>query len=309
MMARTPLELRFYGPETTGGEIDAMRLGRSLVALTGLLRTAQARDSELRRAHLEVVVVGTDEGSFDIQILLEGLGTVWDAVRAWAVGEDGQATTNLAAMVATVLTLLTVIKSSGGQSPQQGQADAGSGGTIVLPSGVRIEMTDEVFSLFQDAIATRLARDFVETLDPSVDRVEIESVGQVVRLSEADRPAFRARAATASGDPEATPDERVTTISPEKPSLSGRGPWSVIEYGNRYTAYLEDPRFIKICQQGWAVAVTDEYRVRVETTGYLTPTGQRRARHVITEVLGYRRSPGEPLRPLPPPREDQPAIH
>ncbi|MBP8921842.1 MAG: hypothetical protein KBG85_19270, partial [Micropruina sp.] len=157
MMARTPLELRFYGPETTGGEIDAMRLGRSLVALTGLLRTAQARDSELRRAHLEVVVVGTDEGSFDIQILLEGLGTVWDAVRAWAVGEDGQATTNLAAMVATVLTLLTVIKSSGGQSPQQGQADAGSGGTIVVPSGVRMEMTDEVFSLFQDAIATRLA--------------------------------------------------------------------------------------------------------------------------------------------------------
>lgn len=301
-MAEEELAVRFYGEETEGGEIDALRLGRALVALTSLFNTAKALDPLLRKERLKVIVTGTEVGSFDLQIVLEGVGNAWEAVKAWTLSRDGQAATSLSTLLGAVLMLISMIKQSKGQTPIATEERADPPALVHrFPDGSELVMDLDTAKLYLDGKTARYARDLVETLNQEVNRLEIQTADRKVEVDEADRDAFRQRAA-ALGEAEDHPDERETTISPAKPDLVGKSTWSVTEHGLKYVAEMRDPRFSALVQEGWPVAVTDEYRVRVESASYTTPTGQRRARHAITEVLGFRRSPGQPFQTLPEPR-------
>lgn len=136
-VATEGLTIAFYGPETRNGEIDARRLGAALVAFGLLLDAAKTADPDLKGQRLNVTVVGTDEGSFDIQIILEGIGTAWEAVKAWTAGSDGQAAVALSSFLSTVVTFLALVKMSNGQRAEPTEMSA-TDFTYKAPDGTTI---------------------------------------------------------------------------------------------------------------------------------------------------------------------------
>lgn len=299
-MASEPISLTFSGPETEGGHIDGRRLGEALVAFTTMLDVAKSADPAFKSSSLRLVVEVNREGSFDIQAILEGIGTAWEAFAAWAEGRNGVAVTQLEWFLTTILSVLAYIKAT----PKKDQA----GLSIDMPDGTKVELSPEALRILSSGAFVRAARDFVEVLDDDVDKVEVRTSGQAVRLEAADVPTFRALAATID-DPTEQSEVREVTVSPAQAVLDGSGKWKVREYGSVYTATMSDQDFIQLVQvDNWPVARSDEYRVRVESTQHLTPTGQRRWDNTIVEVLGYRKAPGEPFRGLPKPRVNQDEI-
>lgn len=302
-VATESLTIAFYGPETEGGEIDARRLGAALVSFGSLLDAAKAADQDLKDQPLSVVVKGTDEGSFDVQIILEGIGTAWDAVRAWAIGPDGTAAGVLSGFLGTILGFLALIKNTNGSRPDPVQSTAADF-TYEGSDGTRITCSIEVLKLLLNAPAVRSARDFVDTLDDDVNKAAIiTNVAPKLELTKDDRPAFREMAHSLDDEGDDEPVHRETTISPASVVFDGKGQWAVTEYGQRYRAKMNDPDFAHLVQdENWPIAHSDEYRVNLLSTSHVTPTGQRRWSHSIESVMTYRKSHGEAFRALPRPR-------
>lgn len=305
-MATEGLTIAFHGPETVNGEIDVGRLGAALVAFGLLLDAAKAADPDLRGQPLNVAVVGTDEGSFDIQIILEGIGTAWDAVKAWATGPDGQAASVvLGAFLSNVLAFLALVKTSKGQRPEPVETSA-TDFTYEAPDGTRITCSIDVLKLLLSAQAVRSARDFVETLDDDVtSAVIVAQVGPRVELTKEDRPSFQLLARSLDTETDDEPARRETTISPGSAVFDGSGQWSIIEFGVKYKAKMNDADFTLLVQhENWPITASDEYRVELASTSHFTPTWQRRWDRSIERVISYRKAPGEPFRPLPHPRTE-----
>jgi hypothetical protein len=169
-MATEQVQLVFSGEGTQGGQIDGRKLGEALVAFTLMLDAAKATDPALKGTELRLTITSTAEGSFDIQAILEGMGTAWDAFAAWAEGRNGAASTQLQGFLVTVLTVLALIRD---RRPRE-QSDEAFVET--LPDGTRRAYSSEALKILQSGPFLRAARDVVEVLDEDVNRLEVVTV-------------------------------------------------------------------------------------------------------------------------------------
>lgn len=295
-MASERLHVTFEGEGVADGLIDAELLGRAFIALAATIDAAKALDPELKGERLQLIVEATRQGSFDIQMLLEGLGSAWEAVKAYLASSDGEATFRLTEFVGVLIAFFAFVQQAKGAKAEVVEQDA-EAVRVKLPDGTELTLSLEAWKLYLDQQVAASAADFVSVLGDDVESVRIEGAGQRAELTTSDREHFESHADRSSEDGPA--ETRSTTVMPVAVVLTGTGKWHVDEYGKRYSATMADESFKALVERGWAITSADQYKVTVTTTDYRTRTGQQRWRHTIVSVDEYRRAAGEPWRPLP----------
>lgn len=291
-MAEERFVVTYDGEAVHNGRLDARELGISLVGYADLLKAIQATQAEFKKEPpVSLEVHATEEGSFIVDLILVGVGSVWDLAKHVLTGPEVTSIANLAALVGVSQAVLRWIAKNGVPSIKRSEQISPDVVRIWDANGTVIEMPSDVFLAIRSEPVLDAAEQVVRPLEKEgIDVVKIaasRSAEPTVQIEKDDLPNF----VRPDGDDREALDEEVeeTFVSFVGVSLDGSGKYRVEDGESEYSATLADAEFLEAVLQGRVqFAANDQVQVQVVHEQYRTRR-QVRTRHRIQRVRTLRR--------------------
>lgn len=300
-MAEEHFVLRFAGEAVDEGRIDAKDLASSLLGMADLLRVVQAKDAELADEEpITLQVAATDDGSFDVQLILSALGNIWEVVRNVLTTDDVTAVANLGALLALAREVVDQLRQNGSKKVRKWEETDADTVLVTFTDGTTAAMGSRTFLVWEDRRAREAAQDLVQPLErEGVDLMEIKpSFGAppqvTVRKDEVSN--FDVPPQEAEHLDDEVDDTWLTLVNV---GLTGGKKWRFYDGEREFNAQIEDADFLKaILDRIINFSSGDEARATVRRERYRTAK-QIRSRYFVERITRVRR-PGEtaPLWPL-----------
>lgn len=286
-MAEERFLVRYAGEGIQDARIDARELGMSLVGFADLLKAIQATQPDLKKSPpVSLEVHATEEGSFIVDLILVGVGTVWEAAKHSLLDDDTQALLNLSALLGVGIGTLGFIAKYGIPLIADSKQINASTVRVWTQDGSVIEMPEDVFLAIRDRRVVEAAEQAVSPLEEDgIDSMEIRresepEQGVVVRKEDVHRFAVPDEALP---DDESEPEDERVTVSFLGISFDN-GRYRIDDGESEYAAELTDAAFLEAVLSGRVTFnAQDQVIVTVRHEKYRTRK-QTRTRHVITRV-------------------------
>lgn len=279
--------VRYGGEGIDDARIDARELGMSLVGLADLLKAVQRTQPDLKKsAPVSLDIHATEEGSFVIDLILVGVGSIWEFTKNVLLADDTQAALNLAdLLVISFGTMGWIAKNGKPKIERHEQIDADTV-RIWTPDGTVLEIPANVFLAIRDRAVVEAAEKAVQPLElDGVDSMSFRRVDKpepelIVRESDL--------ANFAIPDPEAEPPEdaetETITVSFLGISFDQGGRYRIDDGAREYNADLRDAGFLQAVFAGKVTfTANDSVKITVRHEQYRTRK-QTRTRHIIERV-------------------------
>lgn len=289
-MAEAEIGLEFNGPATAGGRMDVRWVGNTLLAMSDLVLQVKNADRYFERAFPPGIRVASfEEGSFDINLILEGLGDTYEALRDVAAGKT---MTGIANVSALVLIVVGYLRLHGGQRV---------GSHTTSEDGERVEvdfengevkhasMPTEAFLAFMNPQVRRAARRVIEPIErEGVESVRLHAgdAGAPVVIQKSEARNFHFEDAR---PPEGSITRRTARVQPTSINFESEA-WKVTEGAGKFTAKVEDEAFLRLIDAGAAsIAKTDTFEVGLRTEQSVDANGKLKTTYAIERVIGQQR--------------------
>lgn len=294
-MAEEHFVLRYDGEAIIDGRIEARDLGLSLVGMADLLHVAQSKDDQLATEDLvSLKVQATEEGSFEIDLILSAMGSVWDVIRNTLTTDDVGAVANLAALLELSRQTISQIKTHGGKTVKE-YSEADEDTVLVsFTDGTQAAMGRDTFLIWNDRKARKSAYELVKPLErDGVDTLEIKDDANgepKVTVTKADLDSF-------SHIPELPnvplEDEKADVyVTLVNVGLGGGKGWRFDDGEREFRAEIEDAEFLEAVLGGQLnFAAGDEARVFLRHERRQTPKTVRS--DYFIELVRRVRRPGQ----------------
>lgn len=300
-MAKTAFGVTYDGPALVDGRMPVRELAPALLALGELFSEASAI-AYPERPPVALDIKATQEGSFDVQLILEG---PWDELVDMFSSDPVTAIINLKELiVGSGIGLFWIIKKLRGRRVVDEQPAPEPGHTrITLDDGTTIDVPAGTAALYRSTQARQHARQVVAPLErDGVDIVEFREARDVtIRIETDDLPAFDPPAAEAEPLGE---DELTMVVSIAAVAFKEKNKWRVSDGMGTVWATMEDEEFLSRVDRGLeAFRKGDMLRCRVRMTQSRDDEGLH-TEFTILEVLEHipraqqmELEPGEPDEP------------
>jgi hypothetical protein len=289
VVAEAEVRLKFDGPAVAGGQMNARSVGRSLTAISDLVTHLQSADPDLRNASPpDVRVTSFEPGSFDIHLLLEALGEVWEQLRALGSGPDVTAVVQLSAVIGFVI---GYIKRFGRRRVASHSTDeSGDQVEVMFEDGEpsRAVMSAETFVAFMSPQVRRATRRLVEPIEQQgVESLTVTTApGNEVVVTKKDAPNFHVEEPT---PPDSSTTRRTARVQPVSVDFR-RESWKVSEGATSFPVSVEDEMFLSRLDEGDAtIGKTDTFEVSLRTEQYSDPDGRLKVKHAIERIIDHQR--------------------
>lgn len=290
-MAEEHFVVRYDGEAIRDARIDARDLGMSLVGLADLLKAVQATQDDLKNElPVSLDIHATEEGSFIVDLILVGAGSIWDYTKQVFASPDATAIVNLSSLFMITQGVLRWTAVHGFPRFKSHEVINAEIVRVTLPDGTVTEMSSAVFLAVQSVNVRQAAADTVQPLKrDGIDSLEISKSRHAepsVVITKANLPNFEALA----------DDDELLSTSVEEVivnfvgvALDGSGRYRVNDGENEYNAELVDVEFLEaVLGSRVQFAAGDEVAIQVE---HERRRGRRRQKvsHRITRVRWIRR--------------------
>lgn len=296
------LTLRFEGTSVIDGTINARAMGQALQGVADLVQAVANTGDFDEHAAPEVRVAATEEGSFELQLIIQALGEWWATIRPALTGPDAEAASTLVTFAGVTVGAIKWARDKAGRRVkdktlnERGQVEAH------LEDGTTLVADPEVVEAAEHPRVQRAIKEVTAPLAYlGIQTLNVESMTMDVTLNSEE--------ARKIPDPEPEPDPTRKTLiyevwaSFDRPHFGGDR-WGVTSPGRSFQATIEDDEFLAEVEAGNVrLNAYDEFRVKVREEPYVTGGGQRRFHRYIERVLEHREpergqhEPGLPLEP------------
>ena len=159
-LAKSPATITFKG-DGVDGEIEVSKLAKTLKGLADLTSEVAKLDEFKNLPSPEVSVVATRKGSFEIQILFQAFGELWNATRQALTSSDAEAVANIVALSTATFELIRFLKEKGSRRIERNWPKDNERVEVELEDGEKLETSHEVFKVAQSRRACEAARNAV----------------------------------------------------------------------------------------------------------------------------------------------------
>ncbi|BAQ30467.1 hypothetical protein [Bifidobacterium scardovii] len=286
------LSLRYYGPALdVDHSISAKALAPALLNFADAVEAAKNEMSS--ESQVELRVKATRPGSFDIQLLLQGIGDF--ANTAQGQGLEWLATVGGVGFLTILIGAVKFVKyvhEHGEPKIVKTEPLPADEGTTFSEEKVTVKAPDGTFyETYRSSMRIAANRTFVNSAGKAlsgpaaadgVDGAELSSRTESVNVDKQ----------TARSMADWTPDEDVInetdstlTVQPLDAHFEPGKKWHVTVGGEtKYTVDMEDPAFIHAVENGKRIGKRDMFVVTMHTISSRGKDGKLKARHAITKV-------------------------
>lgn len=255
MMAETAFRVAYDGPALETGKMPVRDLAPALLALGDLFAEA-SHVIYPEGKPVALSIKATDEGSFDVHLILESLGP-WDDLVDIFGSDPVTALVNLKELIvggtAAGGGLFWLIKKLRGQSVavEEGRDEPPSGNVrLTLNDGTTLEAPAEVWTLYRRVTIRRKARQVVAPVaQEGVDQVrfgESRAEPEVV-ISKADLPAYEE---PTEDEDMLLDEEREIVVEIAAPAFIEGYKWRLSDGARTFFATVEDQAFLERVEVG-----------------------------------------------------------
>lgn len=281
------MTLRFDGENVIDGTISARAIGQALQGVADLVQAVAGTSSFDDHAAPEVRISATEEGSFELQLLIQALGEWWASARPALIGDDAQAAANLLAFVGTTFGAVKWMRDKAGRRVKEKTINDRGEVEAHLDDGATLVASSEIVEAAETPRVQKAVKEVTAPLSYlGIQMLNIESMTINVTVSSDE--------ARKIPEPEPEPDPTRKTATYEtwttfdKPHFSG-SKWGVTTPSKPFQAEIEDTEFLSQVESGnVSLRAYDEFRVRVREEPYITGGGQHRHHRYIEQVLEHR---------------------
>lgn len=294
-MAEERFLVRYAGEGIQDARIDARELGMSLVGLADLLKAVQATQPDLKdELPVSLEVQATEDGSFIVDLILVGAGSIWEFAKHTLLDDDTQAVLNLGDLLGISIGTLAFIAKNGTPKVVDHSQIAADTVRVTTPDGTQVEMSSDVFLAIKDRRVAEAAERAVSALEAEgIDSIEIHADKTRTRsviIRKEQLPNFVM--------PDDLPDDDAPDAVEETATVSflgvsfDSGRYRIDDGDVEYAAELIDAEFLEAVLSGQVTFnAQDNVLVTVRHEPYRTRK-QTRTRHIIERVHTVRR-PGD----------------
>ncbi|RSX57245.1 hypothetical protein [Bifidobacterium samirii] len=286
------LSLRYYGPALDADHsISAKALAPALLNFADAVEAA--KDEMSPESQVELRVKATRPGSFDIQLLLQGVGDFANSTQGQ--GLEWLATVGGVGFLTILIGAVRFAKhvhEHGEPEVVKAEPLPEDDGTTFSEEKVTVRFSDgTVCETYRSSMRIAGSRKFVNAAgkalagpaaEEGVDGAELSSRTESVDVDKR----------TARGMADWTPNEEVIsetdatlTVQPLDAHFEPGKKWHVTVGGEtKYTVDMEDPAFIRAVESGKRIGKRDMFVVTMHTVSSRGKDGRLKARHAITKV-------------------------
>lgn len=281
------LTLRFDGKGVVDGTINARAMGQALQGMADLVQAIAKTGEFDDHATPELRVVATEEGSFELELLIQALGEWWAMARPLLTSPDAEAAVNLATFAGIAAGVFKWARDKGGRRVTEKRVTGDGNVEAVLDDGTTMTASPEVVEAAEMPRVQQAVKEVTAPLHYlGIQTLNVETVNINVTINSEE--------ARKIPDPEPEPDPTRKTktydtwATFQRPDFGGVK-WGVAIPGDTFQATIEDQAFLSRVEAGIvSLSAYDEFRVSVREEPYITRGGQRRKRRYIDRVLDHR---------------------
>lgn len=290
-MAETSFAVEYDGPALAEGRMPVRDLAPALLAL-GEIFTGASRILYPDNPPVTLNIKATEEGSFLVQLLLEG-GHVWDQFVDLFSSDEVDALTNLKALIlggggtvtVGVLMLIRQLRNRDVQKQEPGPSQGHI--TLTLSDGTKLEIPNEVWLLYRNREIRQSARQVVAPLTQqgvdSVTFVEEPSHPSVV-IRRDDVPAYEI---PEEPEVELLDEESELVVEIASVVFTEGHKWQLNDGLQTFWASVDDQDFLRRVETGTEVfRKGDMLRCRMRTV-QTRRGGALHAERVVLEVIEH----------------------
>lgn len=285
-IVRETVTIRMEGNRARDGMVSATVLGEALIGLTSLVdelgKVGEWRD----HGAPDLIVTGTSEGSFLLEIDFQALGEWWAATREILNSPDAQAIVNLLAFTGFFGTVINVLRRKGRRTITETR--------VVDDHQVELELDGQDVITVDPDVAQAVSSPKVQwAAKAALAPLNHQGIDSMTINASTINITVLAKEAAAIPEPEAKQlDDKVFTFEEwvrfNRPDFGGSR-WGVETHGGGFVAEIEDAEFISLVDQGSVtLGKYSEFRVCVRVEPYRTAGGQVRNKRYITKILDRR---------------------
>jgi len=285
-VAETSFDVRYDGTALADGRMAVRDLAPALLAL-GDLFVAASRELHPEREPVGLNIKATNEGSFLVQMCLEG---AWENVVDLFSGDVITAVVNLKEVViggAAGWSVLEAIKRIAGRRIAKREQLTEPGMVrLTLEDGTTLEFPSEIVELIGSVEVRKSARQVVRPLErDGIDLLEfIDDESVTVRIQAADVPKFDLPAVA----PEVMSDDQLTLVlTVASPNFVEGNKWRFTDGDRSWPATMGDDAFLSRVDAGEKFAKGDMLRCRVRILQQRNPEGGLHTDYQVVEVLEH----------------------
>lgn len=281
------ITLRFDGASIVDGTISARAMGQALQGAANLVQAVANTSAFDDHSAPEVRVVATEEGSFEIELIIQALGEWWAMSREVLASDDATAVTSLASFVGIAVGAMKWARDKAGRRIKEKTVNADGEVEAHLDDGTVLVAPPEVAEAAEEPRVQRAIKEVTAPLSYlGIQTLNVESMTVNITVNSDE--------ARKIPDPEPEPDPTRKTevyetwVTFNRPHFGGDR-WGVVAASKKFQATIEDAEFLARADHGnVSLGAYDEFKVRVREDPYLTGGGQRRYRRYIEKVYEHR---------------------
>ncbi|MFT3877167.1 MAG: hypothetical protein QM708_12200 [Propioniciclava sp.] len=281
------ITLRFDGDNVIDGTINARAMGQALQGAANLVQAVANTSTFDDHSAPEVRVAATEEGSFEIELIIQALGEWWAMSREVLVSDDAQAASALAGFVSVAVGAMKWARDKAGRRIKTKSINANGDVEAHLDDGTTLVAPPEVAEAAEEPKVQRAIKEVTAPLSyMGIQTLNIESMTVNISVSSDE--------ARKIPDPEPEPDLTRKTevyetwVTFDRPHFGGDR-WGVVMASKKFRATIEDAEFLTRADHGnVSLGAYDEFKVRVREEPYLTGGGRRQNRRYIEQVYEHR---------------------
>jgi hypothetical protein len=290
-LAETAFRVVYDGPALVSGRMSVRDLAPALIALGDLFAEA----SEVIYPEGKPVALNiqaTEEGSFDVHLILESLGP-WEDFKDLFGGDAVTALVNLKTLLigGPSIGLFELIRIMAGRTVEREEPLGPGEIRITYSDGTVVEVPSQLAQLAGRFTVRKKARDVIAPLSKDgVERVKFTdepTAPPTVVIEQEDLPAYQ-EAATATDEEEVLLDEeREMVVQIASVSFEGR-PWRLSEGELTFPASIEDSEFLeRVHAAREEFAEGDLLRCRVRVIQTRRPDGKLKPQYRVIQVIDH----------------------
>lgn len=296
--------VRYYGPALdTDHSLSVKSLAPALLSLSDAVE--EAKNTLEPNAKIELRVMATVPGSFDIQLLLQGIADFSNTANGQ--GLEYLATVGGIGFIAVFAGAVTFIK----KKLQHGKAkeiaskpiESDSDSTTFSDEEVTMEFSDGTTAKFHRSMLKIAKSDkFVNNLGKSlagptklegIDGAELSTDNEKIDVSVDEAVSMSDWSSEDEEEEETIENDSRILIQPVDPHLETGKKWNVTTgSGTKYQVDVEDEDFLERVRRGERLGRFDTFEVTLHTTSIVKKDGRLSAQYKITKVHSHR--PYEP---------------
>ena len=285
MAAETTFSVKYDGPELAKGEMAVRDLAPALLALGELFTEASAIIYP-EKPPVSLNIRATNKGSFDVHLVLQAAGEMWDQISALATSDAAVALVFLKEVLVDEHGLFWLIKRLKNKTVLKAEPDNSGQVTITVDDQTSFTIPNETLHLYEKVSVRKKANSIVAPVSkPGVDSIEFRDDTTVtVSVGKIDIDAFEV--------PESPSHELLETdtelfVQIASPVLEGNTLWRVTDGDSTLTAQMDDKSYLQRVANGEiAFRKGDSLRCRVRVVQ--SQTGDKlTTKRYITQVIEH----------------------